>query len=447
MGDAVIGVFCIDTRWFPAQSEKTGAFQAAFWLESLRELSSTLADLNITLKIITTHDPVAAILSLAREFSAQTITLNKDYEPAQMAQDQRLMRQAADLNIQIKSFKDAVIFEGFEVLTGAENPYTIFSPYKRAWLAKMGEIPPHVAGLPNKMPAMPAPPDPIPDAQSLGHAAVTLPIPAGERGGAAMLEKFTHQHIGSYRTNRDIPAIDGVSRLSAHLAAGSISIRQCVAAAIAHGAINGGGGAETWLSELIWREFYRMILFHFPHTARHAFQKKYDRLAWSNKPELAAAWTGARTGYPIVDAAIRQIQQTGWMHNRLRMITAMFLTKDLDTHWRIGERQFMRWLMDYDQASNVGGWQWSAGTGTDAAPYFRVMNPILQARRFDPEGQFVRKYLPELAHVPAECVHTPWEMPPLLQSQIGCMIGRDYPAPVVDHAKARIHAIAKFQQL
>ncbi len=447
MGDAVVGVFCIDTRWFPARREKTGAFQAAFWLESLRELSGTLVDLNIALKIINTDDPVVAILLLARQFSAQTITFNKDYEPAQIAQDQRLMRQAGQLNISVKSYKDAVIFEEFEVLTGSENPYTIFSPYKRAWLAKLAVESVQPVGLPQKMLAMPTAPDPVPDSESLGHAAVRLAIPAGEHGGAKMLEKFTRHKIGFYRKDRDIPSVDGVSQLSAHLAAGSISIRQSVAAAVAHGATTGCGGAETWLSELIWREFYRMILFHFPHTAQRAFQKKYDRLAWSNKPELAAAWAAARTGYPIVDAAIRQITQTGWMHNRLRMITAMFLTKDLDTHWRIGERQFMLWLMDYDQASNVGSWQWSAGTGTDAAPYFRVMNPILQAQRFDPEGTFVRKYIPELAHVPTEFIHTPWEMPPLLQSQIGCVIGDDYPAPMVDHATARVQAIAKFQHL
>ncbi|MGC9260428.1 MAG: cryptochrome/photolyase family protein [Phycisphaerae bacterium] len=445
MSDAVVGAFCIDRRWFSAAAEKTGAFQATFWLESLKELSATLARLNIPLKILTTDDPVKAILTLAKTLSAQTVTLNKEYEPGQMAQDQRLSRQAAPLGIEIKTFKDAVIFEECEVLTGTENPYTIFSPYKRAWLGKLAPLPPQNSGLPNKFSTMPLASDIVPEAASLGYAAVTLPIAPGESGATKMLETFSRGKIGFYRKDRDIPAIDGVSRLSAHLAAGTISIRQCVAAAVEEGALSGCGGAETWLSELIWREFYRMILFHFPHTAHSAFQKKYESLSWENNPDFIAAWSTARTGYPIVDAAIRQIQQTGWMHNRLRMITAMFLTKDLDTHWRIGEQLFMQWLMDYDQASNVGGWQWSAGTGTDAAPYFRVMNPILQAQRFDPDGIFVKRYIAELAKVPKDFIHTPWEMPPLLQSQCGCIIGQDYPARIVDHATARIQAIAKFR--
>ena len=445
MGDSVIGVFCIDTRWLSVSAEKTGAFQATFWLESLKELSATLATLNIPLKIITTDDPVSAILTLAKTLNAQAITLNKEYEPGQIAQDQRLLRQAAKCGIQIKSFKDAVIFEEFEVLTGTENPYTIFSPYKRAWLGKLAQLPPQKNGLPNKFSTMPLASDLVPEATSLGYAAVTLPIAPGESGGAKMLETFSRGKIGLYSKDRDIPAVNGVSQLSAHLAAGTISIRQCVVTAVDQGATSGCGGAETWLSELIWREFYRMILFHFPHTAHSAFQNKYESLTWESNPEYIAAWSTARTGYPIVDAAIEQISGTGWMHNRLRMIAAMFLTKDLDTHWRIGERMFMRWLMDYDQASNVGGWQWSAGTGTDAAPYFRVMNPILQAQRFDPDGIFVKRFIPALANVPKEFVHTPWEMPPLLQSQVGCIIGRDYPKRVVDHAAARIRAIAKFQ--
>ncbi len=448
LGDAVTGVFMLDTRWFAANMEKTGAYQAAFWLAALRELRTGLAQLHIDLRIITTDDPVAGLLSLARQLRASAITLNKEYEPAQMAQDHRLLREAekAGHDLKIYTYCDSVIFEEFDILTAAETPYTVFTPYKRTWLAKYTAEAAASRGRPRKLPAPPAmDTTPVPLSAALGFAEVRLDVAAGEPGGRTMLDEFTQQRIGLYRQKRDIPAADGVSRLSAHLAAGTISIRQCVAAAISAGALKGCAGAECWLSELIWREFYRMVLFHFPHTVRLPFNRRYDHLPWENDPNKLRTWLAAQTGYPIVDAALRQIQSTGWMHNRLRMITAMFLTKDLDIDWRTGEQWFMRWLMDYDQASNVGGWQWSAGTGTDAAPYFRVMNPILQARRFDPDGVFVRRFVPELARVPVEFVHEPWLMPPLLQSQCGCRIGQDYPAPVVDHNTARQRAIQKFK--
>jgi len=443
--DSVVGVFVIDPRWFPADARKMGAFQARFWLESLRELSGELAKYNIPLRIVQSSDPVEAIASLARQADANLITFNKDYEPDQLAMDRRLQRTAAKAGIETVGVKDAVIFEEFELLTGTNSPYTVFSPYKRAWLAKFQQSHASVSGKPRITHRHPMPTDAVPTAESLGYPAVTLPIAAGESGGEAMLQDFAKHRIGFYKKDRDYPAINGVSKLSSHLSAGTVSIRQCVRAAIANGGLRGCSGAEHWLSELIWREFYKMVIFHFPHTVRSAFQQRYHNLTWSNSEPLIAAWAQARTGYPIVDAAMRQLHTTGLMHNRLRMIAAMFLTKDLDTDWRVGENYFMQWLMDYDQASNVGGWQWSAGTGTDAAPYFRIMNPILQGQRYDPDGEFVKSMLPELANVPAKFIHEPWLMPLELQRQCGCLIGRDYPSPIVDHHAARDAAIKKFQ--
>ena len=188
-----------------------------------------------------------------------------------------------------------------------------------------------------------------------------------------------------------------------------------------------------------------MILFHYPDTVKESFQRRYAKITWPERPDRLAAWCRGQTGYPIVDAAMRCLTQTGWMHNRLRMITAMFLVKDLDAHWRLGEAFFRQWLIDYDQASNVGGWQWSAGTGTDAAPYFRVMNPVLQGRRFDPQGAFVRRWLPELQGAATKNIHQPWLMSPELQKQARCVIPGNYPAPLVDHGKARLAAIARLQ--
>ena len=388
--DSVVGVFVIDERWFPAATEKTGAFQATFWLNSLRELAASLQQHKIPLRILRSSDPVRAILDLAKEARADLITFNKDYEPKQLAMDHRLVREASSCRLETVGVKDAVIFEEFEILTGSQNPYTVFSPYKRAWLAKFTADQADGGGLPRVGSRHPMVTDPVPTPESLGYSTVQLPIAAGEKAGAAMLEEFVRHRIGHYKKDRDYPATPGTSKQSSHLSAGTISIRQCVGAAVEQGALRGCGGAEHWLSELIWREFYRMVLFHFPHTVRDAFQTRYSGITWSDREEHVHAWMHGRTGYPIVDAAMRQLHATGLMHNRLRMITAMFLTKDLDTHWRTGEQYFMRHLMDYDQASNVGGWQWSAGTGTDAAPYFSIMNPILQSQRYDPKGTFIK---------------------------------------------------------
>ena len=258
-------------------------------------------------------------------------------------------------------------------------------------------------------------------------------------GARALFADFTRR-IDDYRGTRDFPAVEGVSRLSAHLRFGTISVRELAAFASAHG----GAGAETWLGELIWRDFYQMILWHHPHVVDACFKPSCDRIEWDEAPERFAAWCEGRTGYPIVDAAMRQLNSTGYMHNRLRMIAASFLTKDLGIDWRRGERYFADRLTDYDLAANNGGWQWAASTGCDAQPWFRIFNPVTQSERFDPEGVFIRRYLPELAAVPRRFVHAPWRMGTADQAAAGCRIGHDYPPPVVDHAAARVRTLARF---
>lgn len=470
--DGVAGVFVIDPRWLPAAAEKTGAFQAAFWLASLAELKKALAELDIPLHTPTDADPVGAILRLAGQIKADTITYNKDYEPDQITTDDRLERLGLAAGLAVRAYKDAVVWEEQEIVTGSGGIFSVFSPYKRAWLKKQAGLPVTIVPKPRR-PTRPLPPstDSLPTAESLGHRPATLPIATGETGGAEMLRTFRQTGLARYATDRNPPAVDGSSRLSAHLAAGTVSIRQCFNAALnatnapgvrignvagknvsrrkAAESVEGIGdpapdGPTAWIGELIWREFYRMTLFHCPETVREPFDRRYAGLTWSNDTHNFQAWKSGLTGYPIVDAAMGQLHATGWMHNRLRMITAMFLTKDLDVDWRKGERYFMQTLIDYDQANNVGGWQWSAGTGADAAPYFRVMNPVLQGQRFDPDGTFVRQYLPVLANVPTRFVHAPWLMPPDLAREAGCVTGRDYPKPIVDHQKAREKAIAKY---
>jgi deoxyribodipyrimidine photo-lyase len=262
-------------------------------------------------------------------------------------------------------------------------------------------------------------------------------------GGAALFRDF-RQRIDRYRDTRDYPALEGPSYLSVHLRFGTVSIRELAAFAHARSLEPGGEGAASWLSELVWREFYAQILWHHPHVVDRAFKAEYADLDFSNDPTRLGAWREGATGYPIVDAAMRQLNASGYMHNRLRMIVASFLAKDLLVDWRLGERYFAERLIDFDLASNNGGWQWAASTGCDAQPYFRIFNPVTQSRRFDAEGRFIRRYVPELAPLDATEIHAPWEVPPAIQQAKGVVVGRDYPAPIVDHAQARQAALALY---
>jgi deoxyribodipyrimidine photo-lyase len=248
--------------------------------------------------------------------------------------------------------------------------------------------------------------------------------------------------LDSYAAHRDFPALDGTSRLSVHLRFGTLSIRELVR----HAAAQAGEGAATWLSELVWREFFFAVLSARPDVTDHCYRRAFDALEWEDNPAHWAAWFAGRTGYPLVDAAMRELGAQGTMHNRLRMVTASFLTKDLGIDWRLGERYFARQLLDYDLAANNGGWQWAASTGCDAQPWFRIFNPVTQSQKFDPDGRFIRRYLPELARVPDRHIHEPWRMDADQQRAAGVMIGADYPLPVVDHGQARQRTLARFGQ-
>jgi deoxyribodipyrimidine photo-lyase len=256
-------------------------------------------------------------------------------------------------------------------------------------------------------------------------------------GASALWANFRDKRIGHYGALRDFPAEAGVSYLSVHLRFGTISIRELVRAAR-------NLQADAWLDELIWRDFYFMILDRFPHVAERAFKPEYDAIRWDDWPEAFAAWCAGRTGYPLVDAAMRQLERTGWMHNRLRMVVASFLTKDLGIDWRRGEAWFAAQLNDFDLSANNGGWQWAASSGCDAQPYFRIFNPVTQSEKFDAEGRFIRRHVPELAGVPARFIHAPWLMPPAEQERCGFVPGRDYPPPIVDHVAARARTLERY---
>ena len=401
--------------------------------------------------LIVRHGPsLTCIVQLAQALGVQEVLANRDYEPQALERDQRVAQALGELGIAFSDYKDQVLLERDEVLTQQGRPYSVFTPYKRAWLQRLDAF--QLKPYPVERYACHLAPPPagerLPTLADLGFVPTNLhalPLPTGMRGAQQLLHDFAPR-MAAYHEARDYPGRKGVSYLSVHLRFGTVSIRQ-LAALAAQQACEGSAGAQTWLSELAWRDFYFMILWHHPQVVTQSFKPEYDRVQWDEAPELWQAWCEARTGYPLVDAAMRQILQTGYMHNRLRMVVASFLTKDLGIDWRRGERFFAQHLNDYDLAANNGGWQWAASTGCDAQPYFRIFNPITQSERFDPDGQFIRRYLPELARVPDAHIHFPAAMKPVELAACGLRLGVDYPQPVVDHARARERTLMRFSPI
>jgi deoxyribodipyrimidine photo-lyase len=443
---AVYCVFVFDTEILEALPDRNDRRVEFIW-HSLVELKSALRALGGDLHVL--HGRAREeIPAFALKHQIEAVYANHDYEPAALNRDRDVADHLGAQPCAWHTFKDQVIFEKAEILNAEQRPYVVFTPYKRAWLAKLGgrntdpyPVAEHAAALAS------ADAGPIPEFESIGFARTNLPqldIAVGSAGANSQFQDFLGR-IGDYARARDYPAMAGPSRLSVHLRFGTISIRQLVRAAFELDADSENrDGASTWLSELIWREFYFSILHHFPHVVGSAFRPEYDNLEWENNESHFRRWCNAETGYPLVDAAMRQINSTGYMHNRLRMVSASFLVKDLHIDWRWGERYFARHLNDFDLSANNGGWQWCASTGCDAQPYFRIFNPVTQSKKFDPQGTFIRSQIPELSDVPDKYVHEPWKMPPEVQRASGCLIGQTYPGPIVDHAAARKKALALY---
>ncbi|MEF8727383.1 MAG: deoxyribodipyrimidine photo-lyase [Accumulibacter sp.] len=392
----------------------------------------------------------AEIPLLARELAVTAVFANRDYEPQAKQRDAVVAMALRAQGIGFELFKDQVLFDGEEVLTQAGRPHTVFTPYRNAWLKRLseGDWQPH-GRQGGRLVASPLAVG-VPALAELGFGETglrALGIAPGMSGGRERLQDFAGR-LDLYRQQRDFPAVKGVSYLSVHLRFGTVSVRQLVALAVTVGALRPGAeGAATWLSELVWRDFYFMILDRFPHVVERSFRPEYDAIAWeqgSAAEQAFADWCAGRTGYPLVDAGMRQINRTGYMHNRLRMLVASFLTKDLGIDWRRGEAYFARQLNDFDLAANNGGWQWAASTGCDAQPYFRIFNPVTQSERFDPGGRFIRRYLPELAGVPDRFIHAPWRMSAAAQAACGVHVGQQTPAPIVDHDDARRRTLQRY---
>jgi deoxyribodipyrimidine photo-lyase len=434
----VVPVFILEDAF--RTGPDVGAARLAFLLRSLESLRENLKWLGYPL-IVRRGKSEAELPKLCREIGAEAVFCNRRYEPYAEARDERVFNALNGAGVGFEVFKDAVIWEEREILTQAGNPFTVFTPYSKAW--KLKPIP---AVRPRLAKAGKASPEIRSDAWTtdpadLGHPLRQEIFPSGEAAAGEALKNFLKRRVFGYGEARNFPAEEGTSQLSPHLRCGTIGIRTVLAklkAARTGASKTEQANCDVFLNELIWREFYLQVLVNFPHVMKGCFRPEYNALNWSDNKEHFSAWCEGRTGYPIVDAAMRCLNATGWMHNRLRMITAMFLTKDLLINWQWGERYFMQQLVDGDMAANNGGWQWSAGTGTDAAPYFRIFNPVTQGEKFDAKGEFVRRWVPELAGLPDEVIQQPWKQPLLLK-------GTKYPERVVLHEEQRGKCLGMFK--
>lgn len=432
--------FVFDTEILSQLTDPTDRRVEFIW-ESVQELKSALAAKGGDL-IVLHGSAQSKIVQLAQTLNVEAVWTNHDYEPSATARDHEVETQLHKDGISFHHYKDQVIFEKDEILTLASKPYSVFTPYKNMWLKTVTDF--HLQPYPvdtyiHRL-VKPSGSQSIPSLESMGFERTNLAymrMPTGMNGGLSLFDDFKDR-IQHYKEARDFPAVKGVSYLSVHLRFGTVSIRHL--ARIAMEASN--NGAQTWLNELIWREFYVQILHHNPRVAEgRAYKTIFDQLHFPNDVTLFQAWCDGKTGYPLVDAAMRQLNNTGFMHNRLRMVAASFLVKDLLVDWRWGERYFAQKLIDFDFSANNGGWQWAASTGCDAQPWFRIFNPITQSERFDAAGKFIRKYVPELASCNDKEIHAPWLISPIRLQQLNLQIGQDYPKPVVDHATQRALAL------
>ncbi len=436
-GAIVVPVFIIDNNLI--KSRYVGDKRLKFLFSGLSKLDEDLRAIGSRL-ILRSGSPVKSLTRLVRECDAAGIFAEADHSPYARSRDRRIT-ETLPLNL----VGSSAVHPPGSVLKSDGTPYTVFTPFSKAWksLPLLGDstFQPSSEQF-ARLPEISSEPLPIPPPVSQMH-----PFVPGENEAQRRLKQFldggSDAPIFSYDTGRNMLAYDGTSQLSPYLRFGMLSPRQAVLSA--QHAIRSAPtaaqskGAETWLNELIWRDFYIHILYHFPHVRVENFRNQ--NIPWQNDSSQFDAWCAGKTGYPIVDAAMRQLSESGWVHNRARMIAASFLTKDLLIDWRWGEHWFMQHLIDGDPAANNGGWQWIAGTGTDAAPYFRIFNPVSQSKKVDPSGVYIRRWLPELVDVSGEFVHSPWLMPPDQQKLAGCRIGIDYPTPIVDHRWARERAL------
>lgn len=445
-------VFVFDTTIIQGLPKHDRRIQ--FIHESVQELADSLEKMGGSL-IVRVGDPCLIIPQLAAQLDISNVYINHDYEPQAIRRDEKIKDTLNTFNCVLKTFKDQVIFEKNEVLTQVNQTYSVFTPYKNAWLKKMlsegTDFYCKSYPIEQYQQSLTAYKDrSIPSLQELGFEArqnQASPLNGGMASGKQLIEDFLDR-MQDYDQTRNFPSIKGPSYLSVHLRFGTVSIRHLVREAIHQTRIAPSmQGSQAWLSELIWRDFYFMILSHHPRVVKKAFKADYDNIQWEKGEKAEAdfkAWCDGKTGYPLVDAAMHQLNQTGYMHNRLRMVTACFLIKDLGIDWRWGEAYFALHLNDFDLSANNGGWQWAASSGCDAQPYFRIFNPITQSEKFDAEGKFIRRYLPQLNKLSNKHIHAPWNAPHASLKEAGINLGNEYPHPIVDHDIARKLCLTRY---
>ncbi len=419
--------------------------QSSLWWRaaSLNALDASLRRLGSSL-LFYQGDTLATIKDLIEKTGADAVYWSRSYDPDTLERDKQLKAKLTQNGLDAKSFAGHLLFEPWDVTTKSGGPFKVFTPYWRSCLNLQPQGSPCAA--PDHLTPHGLAECPIPSAKDNPISSHWTP---GEKGARERLQSFLDTGLKNYAEHRNIPALDVTSRLSPHLRWGEIS-PLTIWHAVRHQQDSGDIGrndGDKFLSEIGWREFSAQLLFYNPSLPNTNLQSKFDAFPWQNKPDLRQAWSEARTGYPIVDAGLRELQQTGFMHNRVRMIVASFLIKHLLTDWRFGEALFWDQLVDADPANNTASWQWVAGSGADAAPYFRIFNPITQGQKFDPDGHYTRHYLPELAGLPNKFLFSPWTAPQDALDESGVKLGETYPLPVVDHREAREQALAAFAVL
>lgn len=421
---------------------------------SLAGLNSRLGEIGS--RLILRHGPtLPSLRDLLRETGATALFWNRRYEPAITARDQQIKQTLRSEGVSVESFNGALLHEPWTIANQSGKPFQVFTPFWRHCL-KLSD-PSRPLARPRQIPAPGQWPESLPlaaldlEPRIAWASAFPQEWEPGEAGAGKHLQRFLGEALATYADDRDRPDRRGTSRLSPHLHFGEITPRQ-VWHAVREQAERQGIGTEVWrggryLTEVGWREFAHHLLYHYPETAEKPLRPDFARFPWRTDPELLRAWQKGRTGYPIVDAGMRELWATGWMHNRVRMIAGSFLVKDLLLPWTEGTRWFWDTLVDADLAQNTLGWQWTAGCGADAAPFFRIFNPITQGEKFDPVGVYVRRWCPELAALPDEWIHHPWEAPDEVLARARVKLGQSYPAPVVDHSKARGIALETFSKI